>query len=93
MNTLFQRHVLSRRWLTFVTLGLSLLAFGAGTLNLGFLVIANFHLLADHGWQAVMDGALQQSLELVVTAYLCAAAYVVLKTCEQRLVRWLGGDG
>ena len=37
MNTLFQRLVLSRLWLTFVVLGLSFLAFGVGTLNLGKL--------------------------------------------------------
>jgi hypothetical protein len=41
VNTLFQRLVLSRLWLTFVVLGLSLLASGAGTLNLGLVLMAN----------------------------------------------------
>ncbi len=90
MNTLFQRLVLSRLWLTFVVLGLSFFAFGAGTVNLGRLFMANAQLLGEYGWQAVMDGALRQLLELVVTGYVSVAAYVVLKTCEHRLSDWLG---
>ena len=92
MRALFQRVVLSRLWLTFIVLGLSFFVFGAGTLNLGLLLMANLHLLADAGWQAVTDGALQQLIELVVTGYLSIAAYVVFKTCEHRLSNWLGSD-
>lgn len=90
MNTLFQRLVLSRLWLTFVVLGLSFLAFGVGTLNLGLLLMANARLLGDYGWQAIRDGALRQLLELAATGYLSIAAYVVFKTCEHRLSEWLG---
>ena len=90
INTLFQRVVLSRLWLTFVVLGLSFVAFGIGTLNLGALLMANARLLGDHGWQAVMDGALRQLLELIATGGLSIAAYVVFKTCEHRLSEWLG---
>jgi len=93
MNKLFQRHVLSRLWLTFVVLGLSFLAFGAGTLNLGLLLMANLRLFGDYGWQAVGDGAVRQLLELAVTGYLSIAAYVVFKTCEHRLSDWLGHEG
>ena len=92
MNTLFQRWVLSRLWLTFVVLGLSFLAFGAGTLNLGLLFMANLRLLGEHGWQAVADGALRQLLELVATGYLSIAAYIVFKACEHRLSHWLGNE-
>jgi len=92
MNTHFQRVVLSRLWLTFVVLGLSFLAFGAGTLNLGLLFMANSRLLAQYGWQAIKDGALQQLLELVLSGYLSIAAYVVFKTCEHRLSHWLGSE-
>jgi hypothetical protein len=90
MNTLFQRWVLTRLWLTFVVLGLSFLAFGVGTLNIGLLLMANVHLLSEYGWQAIMDGALRQLLELVATGYLSIAAYVVFKACEHRLSDWLG---
>jgi hypothetical protein len=90
INRLFQRLVLSRLWLTFIVLGLSFLAFGIGTLNLGLLLMANTRLLSEYGWQAVMDGALRQLLELAATGYLSIAAYVVFKTCEHRLSDWLG---
>jgi hypothetical protein len=91
MNGLFQRHVLSRLWLTFLTLGLAFFVFGACSVNLGLLFMANLRLLGENGLQAVMDGALVQLLELVVTGYTAVAAYLVLKTCEYRLARWLGG--
>ena len=58
MRRWFQRTVLSRLWLTFVVLGVSFFVFGAGTVNLGRLLMANAHLLADYGWQAVRDGGL-----------------------------------
>lgn len=90
MNTLFQRLVLSRLWATFLVLGLSLLAFGAGTLNLGLQLMQNVTLLREVGWQAVGDGALGQLVELALTGYLSVAAYVVFKTCEHRLSDWLG---
>ena len=90
MKRLFHRVVLSRRWLTFVVLGLSFFLFGAGTLNLGLLFMANAHFLAAQGWRAVMDGALSQLAELIVTGYLSMAAYVVFKTCEHHHSHWLG---
>jgi hypothetical protein len=77
MSAAFQRVVLARLWLTFVVLGLSFFAFGAGTVNLGLLLMANSRLLAEYGWQAVMDGSLRQLVELVLTGYLSIAAYVV----------------
>ena len=49
MNTFFQRHVLSRLWATFVALGLGLVIFGACTLNLGLLLMANLELLRGYG--------------------------------------------
>jgi len=93
MNTLFQRLVLKRLWLTFAVLGISFLAFGIGTLNLVLQLTANLRLLGEHGWQAVGDGALRQLFELALTGCLSTAAYVVFKTCEHRLSDWLGhGD-
>jgi uncharacterized membrane protein HdeD (DUF308 family) len=89
MKRWFQRVVLSRPWLTFVVLGVSFLCFGAGTLNLFFLLRANSALVFDYGWQALMDGAARQLFELMLTAFGSMLAYVVFKTCEVRLVRWL----
>ena len=85
----FHRIVLSRRWLTFLVMGLAFFVFGAGTYNLVMLFKANVALVADYGWQALMDGAARQFVELVVTGYLSLAAYVVFKACEHRLTHGL----
>ena len=90
MRHWFHRLVLARRWVTFIVMGLSFLAFGAGSLNLFYVFKANIQLLLDHGWMALMDGGAQQLLELVLTGYASVAAYIVFKTCEYRLVHWLG---
>ncbi len=92
MRKLFRRWVLARPWLSFVVMSFSFLAFGAGTLNLIDLFQANARFIAEQGWQAVMDGALLQLVELVVTGTVSMAAYVVFKTCEHRLSHWLGDE-
>jgi hypothetical protein len=84
-----RRLVFGRRWLTFIVMGLAFLAFGAGTFNLFFLLKANAELVLDYGWMALTDGAAQQFVELLATAYLSMAAYLLFKACEHRLVHWL----
>ena len=84
-----QRQLFSRRWLTFIVMGLSFLAFGAGTFNLFFVLKANAQLVMEHGWMALSDGASQQFVELLFTAFVSMAAYVLFKACEYRLVHWL----
>jgi hypothetical protein len=81
--------VFKRRWLTFIVMTLAFLAFGAGTYNLFFLLKANTELVAEHGLQALGDGAAQQLLELIATAFVSMAAYVLFKACEHALVHWL----
>ena len=83
----FNEGVLSRRWATFILLGLAFFCFGAGTLNLFVLLRANAVLVATHGWQAIIDGGLRQLVELLLSGYASVAAYVVLKVCEYSLVR------
>jgi hypothetical protein len=92
MQAWFERVVLRRVWLTFVAMAASFLVFGAGTLNLFFVLKANLELIAEHGTQALADGAAQQLLELVVTAVLSMAAYVLFKACEHELVARLCGS-
>jgi len=82
----FHRTVLSRRWLTFIVMGLAFLLFGAGTVNLLMVFSANLTFIGHYGWEALMEGGARQFVELVVTGYLSMAAYVVFKTCEHRLV-------
>ena len=82
----FHGTVLSRRWLTFVVMGLAFLGFGAGTVNLLMVFSANLTFIGRYGWEALMEGGARQFAELVVTGYFSMAAYVVFKTCEHRLV-------
>ena len=85
----FQRVVLSRVWLSFIVLGLAFFGFGAGSLNLFYLLRANTTLVLEHGWMALADGGAQQLAELLFTGYLSMASYVVFKACEYRLAHWL----
>ena len=89
MRAWLDRVVLARAWLTFVVLVAAFLAFGAGTYNLFLLLKANLDLISEHGTQALADGAAQQLVELIVTAAVSMAAYVLFKACEHRLVHWL----
>jgi hypothetical protein len=73
-------------------MGLAFFVFGAGTYNLVMLLQANATLISDYGWQALMDGAARQFVELVVTGYLSLAAYVIFKTCEHRLTHELSEE-
>lgn len=92
MRKVFRRWVLARPWLSFVVMALSFLAFGAGTLNLIYLFQANARFISEQGWQAVMDGALIQLVELTVTGIVSMVAYIVFKACEHRLSHWLADE-
>jgi len=83
----FSRVVLGRRWLTFIVMGLAFFLFGAGTVNLFMLFRANAEFIASYGWEALMDGAFRQLVELLLTGYVSMVAYVVFKACEYKLVR------
>jgi hypothetical protein len=89
MQAWLERVVFARAWLTFIVLVLSFLVFGAGTYNLFLVLKANLALIAEHGWQALADGAAQQFIELMFTAAASMAAYVLFKSCEHRLVHRL----
>ena len=82
----FHRAILSRRWATFVVMGLAFLAFGAGSLNIFYVLKANLQFIGEHGWDALREGGLAQLLELLITGYASMAAYVVFKACEHSLV-------
>ncbi len=86
MQAWLQRVVFTRTWLTFIVLVVSFLVFGAGTYNLFLVLKANLDLIAEHGWQALADGAAQQFIELLFMAAASMAAYVLFKACEYRLV-------
>ena len=89
MQAWLERVVFARAWLTFIVLVVAFLLFGAGTYNLFLVLKANLELIAEHGWQALADGAAQQFIELLFTAAASMAAYVLFKACEHRLVHRL----
>ena len=92
MNSLigvFQRQVLTRRWLTFAVMCTSFGLFGAGTLNLFSMFGANWDLITQHGAMALKDGAAQQLFELLLTLFIAMLNYVIFKACEYRLVQGL----
>lgn len=75
--------------MTFLLLCLSFLLFGLTSLNLLHLLQANFDLLIEHGWLALMDGALRQLVELIISGLISAIFYLLFKTCEKVLVERL----
>ena len=86
------RPVLTFHWLTTLALmGLFALGLGLVSLNLVVLLSSNFNLIAVHGAMALLDGALQQLVELVVYGYLAIIFYVLLKSCEHVLVEQILG--
>ena len=86
------RPVLTFHWLTTLALmGLFALGLGLVSLNLVVMLSANFNLIAIHGAMALLDGALQQLVELVVYGYLAIIFYVLLKSCEHVLVEQIFG--
>ena len=87
MRRWFNRVVLTRRWATFLVLGLAFFCFGIGSVNLFLMLKGTIELLSEFGWQAAMDGGLQQLVELIVSGYASMAGYVVFKACEYSLVR------
>ena len=89
ITNLFKRIVLTRRWLTFVTMCVAFAVFGAGSVNLFNMFRANFNLIADYGLMALADGAARQFVELLLTLVAGMFAYIIFKACEYRLVHLL----
>jgi len=75
--------------LTFVLAGAFFMLFGVTSVNLFVLLQKNIELFLDYGWMVIEDGALQQFVELVSSAYLSLVFYLLFKICERILVeRW-----
>ncbi|MBB5018805.1 uncharacterized BrkB/YihY/UPF0761 family membrane protein [Chitinivorax tropicus] len=82
-----------RHWLLalFVT-ALAFLGFGLASFNLITLLQANLALIAEHGWQALQDGALMQLVELSASTLVALLCYLVFKVGERLLVEKLIGN-
>jgi len=69
--------------------GWAFIGFGLASLNLLYLIPANAELVLQHGAMALLDGALQQLLELLGLGFSGLAMYLILKVCEHILVEKL----
>ena len=74
---------------TFLVMGLAFVGFGLTSLNLLYLIRANVELVLQHGAMALLDGALQQLLELLGLGFSGLAMYLIFKVCEHILVEKL----
>ncbi|WP_137937834.1 hypothetical protein [Chitinivorax sp. B] len=94
MNRRYQTaRFFKRHWLlAFFTTALAFLGFGLASYNLITLLQANLVLIAEHGWQALRDGALAQLIELVSSGLGALACYLIFKAGEKLLVEKLTGN-
>ena len=75
--------------MVFVIMGVFAVVFAWSSYNLYHLAMENIRLLQQVGWQAAMDGGLQQLIEIIASGAVSLACYVGLKACETDLVyRW-----
>jgi hypothetical protein len=87
-----------RRWidflfrrprLTFALMGALFVLFGLTSVNLFVVLKANIDLFLEYGVQVIADGALEQLVDLVGSAYLSMLFYTLFKVCERVLVERL----
>ena len=67
--------------------GVFAVTFAFATVNLLQMSMANIAFLREHGWVAVMEGALWQLGEIVMSAAIAMISYIGFKICESELVR------
>jgi hypothetical protein len=90
--------MIPRRWLdflyvhpmlTFVLMVLFFLLFGITSVNLFVLLKLNIDLFVQYGLMVIADGALEQLLDLLASAFLSIVFYLVFKVFERLLVERL----
>ncbi len=78
-------------WLTFLVMGAAAGGFAVCTFNLLEFFSANFKLIVNYGWMAIMDGGALQLVELVFWGYLGVACYLLFKGCLDGLLERVPG--
>jgi hypothetical protein len=80
--------LMQRYWpLTFVSMVLSFLIFGAASVNLAQTFLLNIRLIQEHGFLVLMDGAFEQLVELLLSAGFSVSFYLMFKSCEAVLLQ------
>lgn len=77
------------RTFTFVLMVAFFLLFGVTSVNLFVLLKMNIDLFIQYGWIVIEDGALEQLVDLLGSAFLSIVFYLVFKICERVLVERL----
>lgn len=80
--------LMHRYWpVTYAVMVLSFLIFGAASVNLAQTFLLNIRLIQEHGLLVLMEGALDQLLELLASAGFSVGFYLVFKSCESVLLQ------
>jgi hypothetical protein len=89
MRLLFQK-IVNFHWVTtFLLMGLFSFLGAVASYDLFTMLAANFRFIGEHGFMAVMEGALMQLGRLLATGYFALAMYLGFKACERSLVEKL----
>ena len=75
--------------LTFLLMGILFLLFGITSVNLFVLLKMNIDLFIQYGLMVIADGALEQLIDLIGSAFLSMVFYILFKVCERVLVERL----
>ena len=75
--------------LTFLLMGILFLLFGITSVNLFVLLKMNIDLFIQYGPMVIADGALEQLIDLIGSAFLSMVFYILFKVCERVLVERL----
>jgi hypothetical protein len=76
-------------WLNFVLMVGWFLLFGVTSVNLFVLLKMNIDLFIQYGAMVIEDGALEQLVDLLLSAALSIVFYLQFKVCERLLVERL----
>jgi len=85
LKWLLTRHPL----LTLAVMLASAAVFGLLSYNLFSMIRLNAALVADYGFQALYDGALEELVKLFFYGLSSLLFYLVFKACEKVLVEWV----
>lgn len=72
--------------LAFLLMGVFFLASGITSINLYVVLKANLDLFRMYGARVIEDGALRQLAEILATAFLSIASFVLFVVCERIVV-------
>jgi len=70
----------------FVAMSVSFIAFGVLSVNLVTYVTANASYLLTYRWDAILDGGVEQLVEIWEMTFAAIGTYLIFKLCEHALI-------